>query len=174
MMAMTGLERRKEKIGPKVTLWEAPPKFSKERMRRMEPSLPPPSEEPLPLPLSLMGGFGGDGAREEGLVGNHGGPDSGGVCMPNNGEICLGKFVDPGPDSIDTNEKREDGSLDNISLKKSWTDLSLEDSSSLGPYDRVVRCWKCRAGLKVHMGVGLVVCPRCRTISPATDVANFE
>lgn len=82
-----------------------------------------------------------------------------------NGELQLGKFVDVGPDRDEDEQKRE------ISLE-TWATVPIDETTP-GPYDQVVRCWKCRAGLRVHIEVGLVACPRCRSISPATDIANI-
>ena len=119
------------------------PPLSAASMRKREPKLDD-IGEPLPLPLTF-------GGREEG----------------GNGEIALGKFVDVAPDENEDEQKREE-ELDS----DSWQDVSV-DPSPKGSYDHVVRCWKCRAGLRVHIEVGLVACPRCRTISPATDVAKI-
>lgn len=145
-LATTGLERREKKVLPTMKMWDAPP-VSRKSMSKKEPNLPEPGE-PLPLPLSF-------GGHEEGM-------QNGG-----NSEICLGKFVDVAPDEDEDEQKREEG-LDS----ESWAGVSV-DESPMGPYEQVVRCWKCRAGLKVHIEVGLVACPRCRTISPATDIANI-
>ena len=144
MLRSTVLERREKKLLPPMMVWKAP-LVSRNSMMKKEPTLPKPGE-PLPLPLSF-------GGHEEGMQ-NWG-----------NGEICLGKFVDTAPDEDEDELKHE------VDLE-SWTGVSI-DASSMGPYDQVVRCWKCRAGLKVHIEVGLVACPRCRTISPATDIANI-
>ena len=110
-------------------------------MLKKEPALPSP-KEPLPLPPSFV---------EEGLdnIGNR--------------EIALGRVyrVYPGEDE----EKQEE----DVSIENRWAEVSPDDST-LGAYDRVVRCWKCRAELKINLEIGLVVCPRCRSISPTTDV----
>ena len=82
-----------------------------------------------------------------------------------NGELQLGKFVGVGPDRDEDEQKRE------ISLD-TWATVPIDETTP-GPYDQVVRCWKCRAGLRVHIEVGLVACPRCRSISPTTDIANI-
>ena len=148
MLASTGLERRTKKVLPTMMVWDAPP-VSRNTMMKKEPTLPPPGE-PLPLPLSF-------GGHEDGMQGSIG-----------TGEICLGKFVDTAPDEDEDEQKREETTVDN----ESWAEVSIDDSP-MGPYDQVVRCWKCRAGLKVHIEVGLVACPRCRGISPATDIANI-
>lgn len=145
-LASTGIKRREKKVLPTMKMWDAPP-VSRQSMEKKEPPLSEPGE-PLPLPLSF-------GGREEGM-------QNGG-----NGEICLGKFVDVAPNEDDDEEKREE-TLDT----ESWAGVSV-DHQPMGPYEQVVRCWKCRAGLKVHIEVGLVACPRCRTISPATDIANI-
>ena len=81
---------------------------------KKEPEMPD-LGEPLPLPLSF-------GGQEEGA-------QTGG-----NGEICLGKFVDPGPDDDESEQKREE-SQDNESC---WAGV-LVDDSPIGPYDQVVR-----------------------------------
>jgi len=114
----------------------------------------PPSDEmlrreptlppPGPLPLSF----------------NEEGADSG----VSNSEIAVGKFFDPGDDE---EEKQEE----DVSIADKWSEVTLDDSE-LGAYEHVVRCWKCRAGLKINIEIGLVVCPRCRSISPTTDVTN--
>jgi len=140
MLASTGMARREKKHLPAMMKWEAPP-VSRSSMIKKEPNLPEPGE-PLPLPTSF-GGY-------EGEMHNGG-----------NSEICVGKFVDPGPNHDEDEEKREEFSVDN----ESWAGISI-DATPMGPYEHVVRCWKCRAGLKVRIEVGLVACPRCRTIRP--------
>lgn len=147
MLASTGLQR--QRVRPSMVAWDAPPE-SKNAMMKKEPKLPA-AGEPLPLPLAF-------GAHED-----NGSMQNGGS---GNSEICLGKFVDPGPDEDEDEMKREESSTG------SWNAISV-DSTPMGPYDQIVRCWKCRAGLRVHLEVGLVACPRCRTISPATDIANI-
>lgn len=144
MLATTGMARREKKVLPAMMKWEAPP-VSRSSMSKKEPNLPEPGE-PLPLPTSF-GGY-------------EGGMHNGG-----NSEICVGKFVDPGPNHDEDEEKREEFSVDN----ESWAGISI-DATPMGPYEHVVRCWKCRAGLRVHIEVGLVACPRCRTISPTTEL----
>ncbi|KAL7447587.1 hypothetical protein ACHAXS_013069 [Conticribra weissflogii] len=177
--AKSELERRMERgewIGPKPTLpkcsEELMAKFMTERAKVKERVKLRPIEEPLPLPMSLMGGVvgaGGSSADEQDRRRGAGG------AFYNNPEICIGKFVDPGPDKNDEEEKREEvNSLDYTSASKdssTWQDVSVDDSP-MGPYDKIVRCWKCRAGLRVPFDMGLVCCPRCRSISPATDIAN--
>ena len=79
-----------------------------------------------------------------------------------NSGICVGKFI-----LLDADEK-EEHKREEVDESK-WADVSA-DTSSFGPYDQVVRCWKCKATLKVHIEVGLVACPRCRSVSPATDI----
>jgi hypothetical protein len=116
-----------------------------DELLRNEPALPPPDGEPLPLPSSFA---------EEGT-------DS----RSSNSEIAVGRLVDPGEDE---EEKQEE----DISIENKLAEVTTFDDSELGAYDHVVRCWKCRAGLKINIEVGLVVCPRCRSISPTTDVAN--
>lgn len=76
-----------------------------------------------------------------------------------NSGICVGKFL------LNDEEEHKREEVD----ESNWADVSV-DSSPLGPYDQVVRCWKCKATLKVHIEVGLVACPRCRSVSPATDI----
>ena len=146
MLAMTGLERREKekKVVPTMMVWDAPP-FSRKSLMKKEPTLPPPGK-PLPLPLSF-------GGQEE----------------MTNRELVVGKFVDTAPDEDEDEQKREECTIDNEST---WAEVSVDDSP-MGPYDQVVRCWKCRAGLRVHIEVGLVACPRCRSISPATELANI-
>ncbi|KAL7544038.1 hypothetical protein ACHAXR_013505 [Thalassiosira sp. AJA248-18] len=144
MLASSRLQ--KKKLLPTMKMWDAPP-VSRKSMMKKEPSLPEPGE-PLPLPLSF-------GGHDEGM-------QNGG-----NRELQLGKFVDPGPEQ-DEEEHKQEETLDS----ESWSEVSI-DESPMGPYDQVVRCWKCRAGLKVHIEVGLVACPRCRSISPATEMANI-
>jgi len=73
--------------------------------------------------------------------------------------ICVGKFL------LNDEEEHKREEVD----ESDWADVSV-DSSPLRPYDQVVRCWKCKATLKVHIEVGLVACPRCRSVSPATDI----
>ena len=139
-------------LRPRLMVWDVPT-MSEERMSRREPMLPPPPDEPLPLPETLMGSV-MDGRSD---------------C---NYELCRGIFVDPGPCTKEEDEKREEGSSASSS-KDRWASVSVAEGHLLmGPYEHVVRCCKCRAGLKVNIGAGLVICPRCRTISPATDVAN--
>eukprot|EP00984_Skeletonema_dohrnii_P010580 scaffold4123_cov91-Skeletonema_dohrnii-CCMP3373.AAC.5 len=114
----------------------------------------PPSDEmlrreptlppPVPLPLSF----------------NEEGADSG----VSNSEIAVGRFFDPG----DNEEEKQE---EDVSIADKWSEVTLDDSE-LGAYEHVVRCWKCRAGLKINIEIGLVVCPRCRSISPTTDVTN--
>mmetsp|Transcript_18735 Transcript_18735/g.26693 ORF Transcript_18735/g.26693 Transcript_18735/m.26693 type:complete len:334 (+) Transcript_18735:212-1213(+) len=114
----------------------------------------PPSDEmlrieptlppPEPLPSSFI---------EEGM-------DSG----VTNSQIAVGKFFDPGEDE---EEKQEE----DVSIANKYSEVTLDDSE-LGAYEHVVRCWKCRAGLKINIEIGLVACPRCRSISPTTDVTN--
>lgn len=114
----------------------------------------PPSDEmlrieptlppPEPLPLSLI---------EEGM-------DSG----VTNSQIAVGKLFDPGEDE---EEKQEE----DVSIANKYSEVTLDDSE-LGAYEHVVRCWKCRAGLKINIEIGLVACPRCRSISPTTDVTS--
>jgi hypothetical protein len=72
----------------------------------------------------------------------------GGIC-----EIAVGRLVDQGDDE---EEKLEE-------------DVSVADGPRLGPYDHVVQCWECREALRINIEVGLVVCPRCRTICPTTN-----
>lgn len=115
-----------------------------DELLRKEPALPPPGGEPLPLPSSFI---------EEGTD-NRG----------SNSEIAVGRLVDP---CEDEEEKQEE----DISLENKMAEATCDDSES-GAYDHFVRCWKCRAGLKINIEIGLVVCPRCRSISPTTDVAN--
>jgi len=113
-----------------------------DEMLKIEPTLPPPE----PLPLSFI---------EEG---------TGSGVTKNNSQIAIGKFVDPGEDE---EEKLEE----DVSIANMFSEVILDDTE-LGAYEHVVRCWKCRAGLKINIGIGLVVCPRCRSISPTTDVTN--
>ncbi|KAL3790681.1 hypothetical protein HJC23_009781 [Cyclotella cryptica] len=139
-------------LRPSLMVWDVPT-MSEERMSRREPMLPPPPDDPLPLPESLLGSV-MDGRSDS------------------NYELCRGIFVDPGPGNADDDEKREEGSSTSSS-KERWASISLEEGQPpMGPYEHVVRCYKCRAGLRVNIGAGLVICPRCRTISPATDVAH--
>ena len=144
MLESTRLDQiTKSMLAPKVKMWDAP----SDDLLRKEPTLPSPIE-PLPHPSSQF-------FMEEGLE---------------NREIALGKLVDPGEggeDGDDEEEKQEE----DVSIENRWAGISLDDVT-LGAYDHVVRCWKCRAGLKINMEIGLVVCPRCRSISPTTDVAN--
>lgn len=77
-----------------------------------------------------------------------------------NSGICAGKFI-----LLNDEEEHKREEVD----ESDWADVSV-DSSPLGPYDQVVRCWKCKATLKAHIEVGLVACPRCRSVSPATDI----
>lgn len=162
------LSRRKEKIKPNIMVWGMP-KLTEARMKKKEPMLPPPPEEPLPLPNSLLGGMMMSCGNVDGSD-NTGGLDDR-ESLQHNGEICIGKFVDPGPDKNDEEEKREEELSISQSSRESWANVTV-DETPMGSYDRVVRCFKCRAGLRVHMDVGLVVCPRCQTISPASDVAR--
>ena len=133
----------KSMLVPKVKTWDAP----SDDLLRKEPTLPSPIE-PLPHPSSQF-------FMEEGLE---------------NREIALGKLVDPGEGEEYDNDEEEKQEED-ASIENRWAGISLDDAT-LGAYDHVVRCWKCRAGLKINMEIGLVVCPRCRSISPTTDVAN--
>ena len=145
MLESTRLDQiTKSMLVPKVKTWDAP----SDDLLRKEPTLPSPIE-PLPHPSSQF-------CIEEGLE-NH--------------EIALGKLVDPGEGEEDDNDEEEKQEED-ASIENRWAGLSLDDAT-LGAYDHVVRCWKCRAGLKINMEIGLVVCPRCRSISPTTDVANI-
>mmetsp|Transcript_11633 Transcript_11633/g.20218 ORF Transcript_11633/g.20218 Transcript_11633/m.20218 type:complete len:361 (-) Transcript_11633:331-1413(-) len=147
MLASTGLGRTEKNILPAMMMWEAPP-VSRQSMMKKEPAMPE-LGEPMCLPMSF--------GCEEGMQ-NAG-----------NSEICLGKFVDPGPDREEDEQKREEDTVGN----ESWDDKVSVDSAPMGPDEHVVRCWKCRAGLKVHIEVGLVACPRCKTVSPATEIANI-
>jgi len=133
-------------LRPQIMVWDVPEDL--DRMLRREPMMPPPPDEPLPLPESLM------------RV-----PDA-------SSELVTGVFVDPGPSSMDDeDEKREEGSL--FSSNARWANMPMDDAqTSMGPNDHVVRCYRCRAGLKVDMNAGLVICPRCRNIGPAADVAD--
>lgn len=160
MLASTGLERRERKLLPSMMVWDAPP-VSRKSMMRKEPRLPPVSKEPLPLPPSF-GGYDGDGIADGG----------GGISSSSagNGEICVGRFVDTAPDEDEDEQKRELGGDESTA---GGTHGHSIDDVPLGPYEHVVRCWKCRVGLKVHIEVGLVACPKCRTISPTTDIANI-
>ncbi|KAL7522322.1 hypothetical protein ACHAWX_007013 [Stephanocyclus meneghinianus] len=134
-------------LRPRLMIWDVPT-MSEERMSRREPMLPPPPDEPLPLPEALMGSV-MDGRSD----GNY--------------ELCRGIFVDPGPVTAEDDEKREEGSSTSSS-KDRWANVSVEEGHlPIGPYEHI-----CRAGLRVNIGAGLVICPRCRTISPATDVAS--
>jgi len=179
--AKSELERRMERgewIGPKPTLPKCSEqlmaKYMMERAKVKERVKLRPIEEPLPLPMSLMGGVvGAGGSSADGQDTRRGV----GGAFRNNPEICIGRFVDPGPDKNDEEEKREEiNSLDYTSGaskdSSAWQDVSVDDSP-MGPYDKIVRCWKCRAGLRVPFDVGLVCCPRCRSISPATDLVNI-
>lgn len=145
LVASTGLERREKKLMPAAELCAAPP-VSRSSMMKKEPELPN-LGDPLPLPS-----FGGEGMQSG--VGS---------------DLCLGKFVDSGPEGggVEEDEQKREESLDG----QSWTEVPV-DSSPPGPYDIVVRCSKCRAGLRVHLEVCLVACPRCRAISPATDIVT--
>jgi hypothetical protein len=145
MLESTRLDQiTKSMLVPKVKTWDAP----SDDLLRKEPTLPSPIQ-PLPHPSSQF-------CIEEGLE-NH--------------EIALGKLVDPGEGEEDDNDEEEKQEED-ASIENRWAGISLDDAT-LGAYDHVVRCWKCRAGLKINMEIGLVVCPRCRSISPTTDVANI-
>jgi hypothetical protein len=145
MLESTRLDQiTKSMLVPKVKTWDAP----SDDLLRKEPTLPSPIE-PLPHPSSQF-------FMEEGLE---------------NREIALGKLVDPGEGEEYDNDEEEKQEED-ASIENRWAGLSLDDAT-LGAYDHVVRCWKCRAGLKINMEIGLVVCPRCRSISPTTDVANI-
>mmetsp|Transcript_2633 Transcript_2633/g.5754 ORF Transcript_2633/g.5754 Transcript_2633/m.5754 type:complete len:335 (-) Transcript_2633:328-1332(-) len=147
MLASTGLGRTEKNILPAMMMWEAPPVYE-ESMMKKEPAMPE-LGEPMCLPMSF-------GCEE-------------GIQNAGNSEICLGKFVDPGPDREEDEQKREEDTVGN----ESWDDKVSVDSAPMGPDEHVVRCWKCRAGLKVHIEVGLVACPRCKTVSPATEIANI-
>ena len=87
----------------------------------------PPRGEPLPLSSSFI--------KE--------GADS--------GEIAVGRFVDPGDDEEE--EKQEE----DVPLENKWVNEVTCDDSELGAYDHVVRCWRCKAGLKINIEIGLVV-----------------
>ena len=52
--------------------------------------------------------------------------------------------------------------------------MALE--SPLAEDEVIVRCYKndCRSALRVNMNTGLVICPHCRTFSPAADVINVR
>ncbi|KAL7513593.1 hypothetical protein ACHAXN_010851 [Cyclotella atomus] len=117
---------------PSVMEWPIP---TNPGIRRREPFLPPPPDEPLPLPDSFT--------RIDGDY-----------------ELCIGIFVDGGDD-------------EECKMESSWSNVSIDDSP-LGENEHVVRCYKCRAGLRVPMSAGLVICPRCRDISPAADVVNIR
>lgn len=120
-----------EVLRPSVMEWDVP---MDPGLRRREPFMPPPPDEPLPLPDSLTR-----------VDADH--------------ELCMGIFVDTGPED---EEFKEDSS---------WASVAVDDSP-LGENEHVVRCYTCRAGLKVHLNTGLVICPRCRSISPAADVVT--
>ena len=47
------------------------------------------------------------------------------------------------------------------------------DESPLCENAMTVQCYKCGSGLKVHVNTRLVICPRCRNISPASDVITI-
>ena len=128
-----------KKVLPPVCKWGELP-FSRQSLMKKEPPIPEIGEQ-LPLPLSF-------------------GDDEKGMQNAGNGHLCLGKFVDHGPDS-DNNEVNH-GSENSVG------------SSSVGPYERAVRCVKCRAGLRVHVEAGLVQCPACRSIGPATEITDSK
>jgi hypothetical protein len=119
-----------------------------DRMLKREPMMPPPPDELLPLPESQL------------RI-----PDA-------SNELVMGVFVDPGPSSVDDeDEKREEGSL--FSSNARSASMLMDDAqTSKGPNDHVVRCYRCRAGLKVDINAGLVICPCCRNIGPAADMAD--
>jgi hypothetical protein len=88
-------------------------------------------------------------------------------------ELCLGRFVfdvvAASPDGFDEMNERRVEETNDADGRRAWVDVDI-DVSPMGPYDRVVRCGGCKAGLRVHIEAGLVACPRCRSICPATDV----
>jgi hypothetical protein len=52
------------------------------------------------------------------------------------------------------NERRVEETNDSDG-RRAWVDVDI-DVSPMGPYDRVVRCGGCKAGLRVHTEAGLV------------------
>jgi hypothetical protein len=119
-------------LRPSVMEWPIP---TDPGIRRREPFLPPPPDEPLPLPESLTR-----------IDGDH--------------QLCVGVFVDGGDE-------------EEYKMESSWSSVTIDDSP-FGENEHVVRCYKCRAGLRVPMSAGMVICPRCRDISPAADVVDLR
>jgi len=128
---------------PAMMMWDAPPP-SRRRQVVQEPVLPD-LEGPLPLSFTRSGVS----------------------------EFCTGRFVADveaaSPDGVDDNVDERNVKDANDAAGRAWADCPV-DRSPMGPYDRDVRCWECKACLRVDIEVGLVACPRCRAISPATDV----
>ena len=118
-------------LRPERMVWNVPEEGDWGRTERF---VPPPTEEPLPLPPSLT-------TVDENAK-TH--------------QLCMGIYVDAG----DEEEYKQDSGWESVSI----------DESPMGPDDHVVRCYDCRAGLRVHVSTGLVICPRCRKISPAADI----
>jgi hypothetical protein len=116
-------------LRPSVMEWAVPPD---PQIVKREKFLPPPSEEVLALPDSLL-------------------------AIDTEHELCRGIVVTVG----DENGREE-----------SWKDVSV-DQTPLCENEMIVQCYKCRSGLKVHVNTGLVICPRCRNISPASDVITI-
>ena len=67
---------------------------------------------------------------------------------------CLSSLsLDPGEGEEYDNDEEEKQEED-ASIENRWAGLSLDDAT-LGAYDHVVRCWKCRAGLKINIEIYL-------------------
>ena len=141
MEAMQRIEQEGERqmnelpvLRPERMVWNVPEEGRD--WGRTERFVPPPTEEPLPLPPCLT-------TIDENMKNHH---------------LCMGIYVDSGEEE---EYKRDSG----------WGSSSISmDTSPMGPEEHVVRCYECRAGLRVHVSTGLVVCPRCRKISPAAEV----
>ena len=140
MAGASSQRQRGRPLLPAMMMWDAPPPSRRSQVIK-EPD-PPVLGGPLPLPRS----FGGGGVSE----------------------LCLGRFVADVaaalPNGVDDNlDERRVEETNDADGRRAWVDVEIDDSP-MGPYDRLVRCEGCKAGLRVHMEAGLVACPRCRAI----------
>lgn len=76
-------------------------------------------------------------------------------------ELHMGIFVDDGSQFEEFKESSE------------WNKVTV-DNSPMGIDEHLVRCCRCRAGLRVNVNTGLAMCPRCRNICPVTDLVDMS